>query len=268
MNRTIVIAEIGENHAGDWSLAERMAVEAAEAGADVVKFQSYLAAEVSPDDPEREWFARVEVPDAVHFRLKSIAEQAGAEFLSSCFSLNRARFLVEELGVRKMKVASSEMLSFRLLDYLNTRVDTVFLSTGMATLEEVRRAADRLTAVPNLYILHCTTQYPCAPEQVNLAAIATMRKEFPNHRIGYSDHTIGILAPVAAVVLGAEAIEKHFTVDRSLPGTDHALSATPTEFRTMVTQIRESEILMGSPVKQPIEAELSIRDLVRGRFPK
>ncbi len=264
----IVIAEIGENHAGDWALAERMVTQAAGAGADIVKFQSYRGSEVAPGDPERDWFTQVEVPDDVHFRLKAVAERAGVEFLSSCFSLSRAQFLVEELGLRKMKVASSEMLNFRLLDYLNQRVETLFLSTGMATLEEVRQAVDHLADVRDLYILHCTTQYPCPPDQVNLAAISTLKEEFPRFQVGYSDHTVGILAPVAAAALGAEVIEKHFTVDRSLPGTDHMLSATPDEFRSMVNQIREVGVLLGSARKQPVPAELEIRDFVRGRFPK
>jgi sialic acid synthase SpsE len=266
--KTVIIAELGENHAGDWDLAERMLIEAAQSGADLVKFQSYKASEVAPSDPERDWFARVEVPDAVHFRLKGLADKCGVGFSSSCFSVNRARFLVEELGLRKIKVASSEMLNFPLLEYLNGRVDTVFLSTGMATLEEVRQAVGYLSEIRHLYLLHCTTQYPCPPQQVNLAAMKVLREGFPQHQIGYSDHTIGILAPIVAAALGAEVIEKHFTVDRSLPGTDHVLSALPDEFKTMVAQVREVEVLLGVPAKEPTEAELGIRDFVRQRFAK
>lgn len=266
--KTIVIAEIGENHTGDWDLARRMIVAAAESGADIVKFQSYLGSDVADDDPEKDWFTRVQLPDELHFEFKSLAEQHGAAFITSCFTLERARFLIEELGLRMLKVASSEMLNFGLLDYLNGRVDTVYLSTGMATLDEVREAVSHLQDVKHLYILQCTTRYPCPPEEANLAAIPTLKAVFPHRRAGYSDHTLGILAPVVATALGAEVVEKHFTLDRSLPGTDHALSATPSDFQEMVRMIGEVEALLGSPAKEPTAAERSIISFVRSRFPK
>lgn len=266
--KTIIIAEIGENHIGDWDMARRMVTEAAAAGADIVKFQSYLGSDVADDDEEKEWFTQVQVPDAMHFELKALAEQHGTEFLSTPFTLSRARFLVEELGLRKIKVASSEMLNLGLLDYLNGRVDTVFLSTGLGTLDEVAQAAGHLEKVRDLYILQCTTQYPCPPEEANLAAIPTLRARFPNHRIGYSDHTIGTLAPAAAVALGAEVVEKHFTLDRSLPGTDHVLSLTPGELREMVEMVRGVEALLGSAEKAPTASERAIVEAVRSRFPK
>jgi N,N'-diacetyllegionaminate synthase len=268
MTRTCVIAEIGENHAGDWELARKMIAAAAHAGADVVKFQSYRGSDVSTDDPEKDWFKRVEVSDSLHFELKKVAEQHGVRFLSSCFTLERARFLVEELGLREVKVASSEMLDFQLLDYLNTVASTVFLSTGMATLDEVREAVSRLFKVPEIYILHCTTLYPCPPDQTNLRALQTLQQAFPKRRVGYSDHTVGTLASVVAVGLGARVIEKHFTLDRSLPGTDHVLSATPEELRQLVDDIRTVEALLGSSEKKPTLSELQIRDAVRNRFLK
>lgn len=263
-----IIAEIGENHAGDWELARKMIASAAEAGADMVKFQSYLSVEVADDDPEKGWFTKVQLPDELHRELKALAEQNGVEFLSSCFSINRANFLIEELGLRKIKVASSEMLNFALLDYLNGRVDTVFLSTGMATLDEVREAVSRLREVKDLYILQCTTQYPCPPTEANLAVIQTLRAAFPHYHIGYSDHTIGMLAPVIAVALGAQVVEKHFTLDKSLPGTDHVLSLTPSELQEMVRMIREVEMLLGDPHKEPTVSERPVIHFVRSRFPK
>lgn len=266
--RTVIIAEIGENHIGDWDLARRMVTEAATAGADIVKFQSYLGSDVADDDPEKEWFEQVHLPDAMHVELKALAERHGVEFLSTPFTLGRARFLVEELGLRKIKVASSEMLNLGLLDYLNGRVDTVFLSTGLGTLDEVAEAAGHLADVRDLYILQCTTQYPCPPEEANLATIPTLRARFPEHHIGYSDHTIGTLAPAAAVALGAEVVEKHFTLDRSLPGTDHVLSVTPDELRELVGLVRGVEALLGSTVKAPTPSEQSIVEMVRSRFPK
>lgn len=268
MRRTTVIAEIGENHMGDWDLARRMVVAAAEAGADIVKFQSYLGTDVADDDPEKAWFTKVQLPDDLHGELKALAERHGVEFLSSPFTVDRARFLVERLGLRKIKVASSELVNVALLDYLNGRVDVVYLSTGMATLEEVGEAVGRLRRVPHVAILHCVTQYPTRDEDANLKAIETLREAFPGHAIGYSDHTIGMTAPVAAVALGASVIEKHFTLDRSLPGTDQILSATPEELRQLIRQIRQLEALLGSGDKRPVPAELSIREMVRHRFPK
>ena len=142
--RTFVIAEIGENHLGDWDIARRMISAAAAAGADAVKFQSYLGGEVAPDDPEREWFTKVQVPDEVHHKLKKFAKDKGVQFMSAPFSLGRAKLLCEGLGLRQIKVASSEMLNYKLLDYLDLRCKTVYLSTGMATIEEIRKALGHL----------------------------------------------------------------------------------------------------------------------------
>jgi len=266
--RTTVIAEIGENHVGDWDLARRMIEKAAWAGADLVKFQSYRSRDVREQDPEREWFTRVELPDKLHVELKAAAEKQGVGFLSSPFSVERARFLCEKLGLRAIKVASSELLNRPMLEYINRHADTVYLSTGMATLDEIAQALRLLCDVPEVCILHCVTQYPLKDAETNLRAISTLQKAFPNRAIGYSDHTIGILAPVAAVALGAKVVEKHFTVDRSLPGTDHVLSALPEEFRAMVNQIRRVETLLGEEEKVPAASELLIRDFVRSRFQK
>jgi sialic acid synthase SpsE len=266
--RVRVIAEIGENHVGDWDRARAMVMAAAEAGADIVKFQSYRGSDVADSDPEKDWFTKVALPDALHHEFKALAERHGVEFLSSCFTLERARLLVETLGLRHIKVASSEMLNLPLLAYLNGRVDTVFLSTGMATLDEVGVAVAALARVPKVCVMQCTSLYPCPPEHVNLTVINTLRAAFPRCPVGFSDHTIGILASVAAVALGAEVVEKHFTLDKSLPGTDHVLSVTPDELREMVAQIRSVETLRGSPVKRPTPPEAEIVNFVRARFPK
>ena len=266
--RTIIIAEIGENHVGDMSMARQMIDEAGAAGADIVKFQSYRGADVPVDDPEREWFSQVALSDDMHRELKAYAEDRGLEFLSSPFTVERARLLCEGLGMRKIKIASSEMLNFPLLDYVNQKADTVFLSTGLSTLEEVEQAVSHLDRVREAYVLHCCTQYPAQDHQANLRAISLLRLALPGHIIGYSDHTLGIDAAVAAVALGAGVIEKHFTLDKSLPGTDHVLSATPPEFREMVERIHRVEVLLGRPVKQPVEEEAEIREFVRNRWAK
>jgi N,N'-diacetyllegionaminate synthase len=263
-----VIAEIGENHGGDMGLARHMVERAAAAGADIVKFQSYRGTDVAPDDPEREWFTQVELSDAAHHELAQLAREHGAEFLSAPFTVERAQLLVEGLGLDAVKVASSEMLNTALLDYLNGRVGTVYISTGLSNLDEVRDALEHLTEVPNVCVMHCVTQYPLADEEANLRAISTLAAALPGVRLGYSDHTLGITAPLLAVALGATVIEKHFTTDRSLPGTDHVLSLLPDELEQMVREIRRAEKMLGSGEKRPAPGELEIRDFVRTRFPK
>jgi len=242
--------------------------EAARAGADMVKFQSYRGADVSPEDPERDWFSKVELSDPMHRDLKACAEKEGVGFLSAPFTVERARYLCDGLGLRHIKIASSEMLNFALLDYVAQKTRTVFLSTGMATLQEVGQALERLRQVPELCILHCVTQYPAEDHEANLRAIATLSKTFSGRSVGYSDHTIGIEAAVAAVGQGAVVVEKHFTLSKSLPGTDHILSATPEEFGEMARRIRRVERLLGDGVKAPVERERAIRGAVRNRWRK
>ncbi len=266
--RTTIIAEIGENHIGDMDLARRMVVEAARAGVDRVKFQSFLASEVHPTDPEKEWFERVQLSDEAHFEFKRLAEENGVGFLSTPFSLNRARFLCEKMGLREIKIASSELLNFPLLDTIARFAETVFLSTGLATLEEIAQALDHLRSVPRVVILHCVTSYPVADGEANLLAIRALQEAFPHREVGYSDHTVGIAAPVVAAALGATVIEKHFTLDKSLPGTDQLLSADPAELRQMVQMIRRVEQLLGSPEKKPTLREREVMEFVRGRFSK
>jgi len=267
--KTIIIAEIGENHLGDVGRARRMIADAAEAGADMVKFQSYLASEIADTDPEKGWFAKVQLSDEAHYELKECAERHGVEFLSSPFSLSRAKLLCEGLGLKKIKMASSELLNFPLLDYVNEHAETVFLSTGMATIGEIKLALAHLNKAKTCYLLHCVTQYPAKPDEANLYAITTLRTAFPRHPVGYSDHTIGVDACIIAVALGASVVEKHFTFDKNYPeGTDHVLSATPEEFVGMVARIREVEIMLGDGTKQPSSGERQIKDFVRSRFPK
>jgi len=268
MRQTIVIAEIGENHIGNMELAKKMIKEAAKAGADIVKFQSYLSDEVKDTDPEKEWFSKVQLSDDAHYELKELAEKNKVEFLSSPFSLNRAKFLCENLELKKIKIASSEMLNIPLLKYVNKHAETVFLSTGMSTINEIKKASSNLNNVEELYLLHCITQYPTKPEDANLLAITTLKNSFPMYKIGYSDHTIGILAAIISVALGAKVVEKHFTIDKNLPGTDHILSADPNELKELIKKIEEIEILLGDGEKKPTKDEKKIISFVRSRFLK
>ena len=264
---TIIIAEIGENHLGNLDVAKMLIDKATEAKADYVKFQSYNPDIFKKDDPEYEWFKKVSLSDEDHFLLKEHADKKGIKFLSSPFSVERAKFLCEKIGLNEIKVASGMMLKFPVLDYINEHAKTIFLSTGMATIEEIKIALSHLNKVKKCYILHCVTQYPCNKEEANLLAIQILKKEFPEYEIGYSDHTIGNLAPIIAVTLGAKVIEKHFTFDKNAQeGTDHILSVEPKELKEMIRHIRITEKLLGQPLKAPTESEKEIIEFVRNRF--
>ena len=263
--RTIIIVEIGENHLGDVELAKEMVKEAAASGADIIKFQSYNSETFKKDDPEYDWFNRVSLSDEDHFMLKQAVEENGAEFMSAPFNMERAKFLCEGLKTPKVKVASGKMTDLRLLSYLNQNCEEVFLSTGMALISEIRESLAVLNKV-KVCLLHCVTQYPLKDCDANLLAIETLRKEFPDTSIGYSDHTIGIIAPLIAVALGAKVIEKHFTIDKNMEGTDHILSVIPRELNNMVNNIRTVEDLLGDGLKEPQECEKEIKEFVRGRF--
>jgi sialic acid synthase SpsE len=265
---TIVIAEIGENHLGNLDMAKAMIDRAVEGGTDFVKFQSYRGSDVRDDDPERDWFGQVALTDEMHRELKVYAEKLGVEFMSTPFTVERARLLCEGLGLKKIKIASSEMTNHSLLDYVNDHAETVFLSTGMANIEEIGESLEHLSRVNDVYVLHCVTQYPVEDRDANLLAIRSLQNAFPGYKIGYSDHSLGIVAPIAAVAMGAKVIEKHYTLSKSLPGTDHILSTTPDEFKEMVDQIRRLENMMGSGNKAPIPAEMAIREAVRTRWAK
>ena len=262
-----IIAEVGENHIGDMEIARQLVKWAAEAGADYVKFQSYRPENFRSDDPEYEWFKKVSLRDADHVTLQASAKESGIKFLSSPFSLERARFLCEKLGLREIKIASGIMLNFKILDYINRHADTIFLSTGMATIDEIKTALGHIPDVRNVCLMHCTTQYPCDDKEANLRAISVMKREFPACQIGYSDHTVGTEACLLAIALGAEVIEKHYTFDKNAKeGTDHVLSVTPAELKGLVRYIRRAEILLGESAKRPTPGEKKIKDFVRNRF--
>lgn len=265
----VIVAEIGENHLGSIQLARKMILEAARAGANIVKFQSYFGKDFRDDDPEKEWFTRVELSNETHFELKKYAEENGVEFLSSPFSYERAKFLCEILGLKKIKIASGMLMNFKVLDYLNSAgIQTILVSTGMATLPDIDKALNHIKNIPNIYLLHCVSQYPCKDEEANLKAILTLKKQF-NLPVGYSDHTIGIDACLTAVALGASVIEKHFTFDKNCPeGTDHILSATADEFKEMVDKIKRIEKLLGTGIKEPSPGEKKVLEFIRNRFPE
>jgi sialic acid synthase SpsE len=238
---------------------------AADAGADFVKFQSYKAEQVTNEE-ERDWYGKVQIPDDTHFELVDCAADEGVKFLSTPFTVERAQFLVEEVGLSKIKVASSEMLNRPLLEYLNGTVDSVFLSTGLSTLSEVKQSVEILSDVNDVCVMQCTSEYPCPPSNANLNVIRTYAETFPDHSLGFSDHTLGLIAAQTAVTLGADVIEEHFTTHKSLPGPDQQLSMTPAELRELRARIEKVETLLGNREKKPTEAEQAAKEDFRSRF--
>jgi N-acetylneuraminate synthase len=280
--RCYVIAEAGVNHNGSVERAHQLVDAASRAGADAVKFQTFRSeALVAAGTPRAAYQARnagegdqlsmlrtLELPVQAYPGLYRHCLDSGIEFLSTPFDDASAAMLVE-LGMRKIKVASGEITNFPLLRALARLRRPIILSTGMATLDEVREAIAVLDAQWGgkrgdgfLTLLHCTSNYPADPADVNLRAMVTMREAF-GLPVGYSDHTAGTAVAVAAAGLGATVIEKHFTLDRSLPGPDHKASLEPDELARMVGEIRIVGRALGSATKQPAPSELPVRELVR-----
>lgn len=301
MSRCFVIAEGGVNHNGSPERALRMVETAAAAGADVVKFQTFeagrLIAAAAPmaeyqlrntgrSRSQLEMVRELELPVQALPELKQAAEALGIEFLSTPFD-EASLDLLLKLGIRRIKLSSGDLTHH---DYLYTVASQglpVILSTGMATLPEIEAALGALALgflkLPrgsnaareayasdqgkaalraNLTILHCTTEYPAPLETINLHAMQTLREAF-GLPVGYSDHSLGLTVPIAAVAMGAMLIEKHFTLDRDLPGPDHKASLDPAGLSAMITGIRETETALGHARKEPAPAELRNRAVAR-----
>ena len=264
--QTILIAEIGENHYGNWDLCRGMVREAAANGATFVKFQTYTAEQFGRDHPWYAEFKKVEMPEEIHFEMQTLCRELGVGFLSSTFTAQSTAFLVDRMGCDALKLASSRVSDLDLLDYVNGRanqVKTVYLSTGMATLDEVRAAVGHLDRIDRLYLLHCTSQYPTDDENVNLRAMLTLREAFPEHHVGFSDHSRGLDACLAAVAMGAEVLEKHFTYNTCMPGDDHEGALTPGSTKELVHRVERVEAMLGSPEKRPVPAEVRAIDALR-----
>ena len=279
---TIIIAEAGVNHNGSIEMAKRLIDAAAEAGADYVKFQTFKADRlVSPsakkaeyqkqnitdeDDSQYTMLKKLELNEAMHHELITYCQEKNIAFLSTGFD-EESVDLLERLGVPLFKIPSGEVTNKPYLQHIARKGKPVILSTGMATMNEVKAALQVLTEEwlnkKEITVLHCSTEYPAPVEEVNLKAMLTMRDEL-GIKVGYSDHTEGIEVPVAAVALGAVVIEKHFTLDRNLPGPDHKASLEPEELKAMVDAIRKVEkAIAGNGKKEPSPGELKNREVVR-----
>lgn len=267
MDKTFIIAEAGVNHNGSFELAKKLIDAAAEAGADCVKFQTFKADTIvsksakkadyqqkTTDAAESQYqmLKRLELSESDHRELQKYCREKGIMFLSTPFDVDSIDFL-DSLGLECFKIPSGEITNLPYLRKVNSKHKPVIMSTGMATLNEIKEALAVLKNC-NVSLLHCTTEYPCPFESVNLKAIQTMRGAF-HVPVGYSDHTKGIEVPIAAVAMGATIIEKHFTLDRNMDGPDHKASLEPEELKAMVVAIRHIEAALGTGEKEPAECE-------------
>jgi len=303
-NPTFVIAEAGVNHNGSLDLALQLVDVAADAGADAVKFQTFKAENgvtksatkaeyqkqtTGSETSQYEMLKKLELDDAMHQALARHCVERDIEFMSTAFDPDGLSYLIDVIGVSRLKISSGEITNAALLFHAGRSGKPVILSTGMSTLDEVESAlgvlafgymggdmppdaagfeaafassAGMAALVENVSLLHCTTEYPTPFEDVNLRAMATLKNRF-GLVAGYSDHSSGITVPVAAVALGARICEKHFTISRTLPGPDHAASLEPAELGRMIQSIREVEAALGSSDKVPTPSEYKNISVVR-----
>ena len=309
MTSVFIIAEGGVNHNGDVSMAHGLIDAAADAGADAIKFQTFLAESVvTPDAPLAEYQTRsnsgtqldmiraLELPLPAHAELRMHAVDRGIEFMSTAFDDECLRFLVEDIRISRIKIPSGELTNAPFVMRCARYGLPIILSTGMATMAEVKRACEviayavstdedpaRIEDVIGILddpawaavvkervtVLHCTTAYPTPPEDVNLLAMVSMREAL-DVAVGYSDHTMGNEVAIAATALGAVVLEKHLTLDHALPGPDHLASSEPDTFAELVRQVRVIGTALGDGIKAPTRAEagnliVARRNLVAAR---
>lgn len=274
----LVIAEAGVNHNGERDLALRLVDAAAAAGVDAVKFQTFKAERLVVDDAPKaayqerttgtaesqlQMLRRLELSEALHHEVLGHCRDRGIAFLSSPFD-ELAADLLEAIGVSAFKTPSGELTNLPLLQHIAAKGMPMLVSTGMATLGEVETAVRAIEAAgdPQVVLLHCLSNYPADPAETNLRAMATMRAAF-GLEVGYSDHTSGLEVAFAAVALGAVVIEKHFTLDRSLPGPDHQASLEPAELEALIRGIRTIEHALGDGHKRPQPSELDTARVAR-----
>lgn len=276
-NKVLIIAEIGVNHNGDFDTAKRMIEVAKNCGVDIVKFQTfnvdaltsgqaemakYQKDNIGKTETQKEMLSKLALSQEQFKELAAYCRETGITFLSTPFDIESVRFLNPLLDI--WKIPSGEITNYPYLVEIAKTGKKVILSTGMCTLDEIKEALDVLTynGTKDITLLHCTTDYPTPLESVNLNAMLTLKEEF-GYPVGYSDHTEGIEVDIAAVAMGATVIEKHFTLDKNMPGPDHKASLEPNELREMVQAIRKIETAVGSSEKKPTQAELDNRKVAR-----
>lgn len=278
--KTLIIAEAGVNHNGCIETAKKLVEAAAIAGADLVKFQSFITSKnISPNAPKAKYqlsstganesqydmVRKLELSRLDHEILIKECNRIGIGFFSTAFDVNSFDMLVE-LGLDRVKIPSGELTNLPLLRHITRLGLPVIMSTGMANLGDIEAALEVMEQVgtprQKVTVLHCTTEYPTPMEDVNLRAMLSIKAAL-GVQIGYSDHTHGIEVPIAAVALGATVIEKHFTLDRNLPGPDHQASLEPHELKAMIEGIRNIERALGDGIKRPSASELKNKPIAR-----
>jgi N,N'-diacetyllegionaminate synthase len=286
LNKVYIIAEIGVNHAGSVELAKKMVLAALNSGADAVKFQTFTAealvtkgtpkvkyqeSTTSEEEDHFNLIKKLEFKKEDHSQVLEYCKSLNIDFISTPYDIESAKFL-EQLGVKIYKVASADIVDIPLHEFLASTMKPIVIATGMASLGEIETIVNvyRRAGNLNVCLLHCVSNYPCSYESLNLYAMNTIADTF-KLPVGFSDHSIGDLAAGLSVAMGAKVIEKHFTLDKSLPGPDHKASSTPEEFNTLVKTIRNTEVILGSPYKelQPEEKQMSLvsrKSLVASRY--
>jgi N-acetylneuraminate synthase/N,N'-diacetyllegionaminate synthase len=283
-NKIFIIAEAGVNHNGKMGLALELIEAAVNAGADAVKFQTFKSELIANMSTERARYQKENIPDRIETQfemiqrlelsyasfaeLKRYCDQRKILFLTSTGEIPSTKKILNLVPL--FKIGSADITNIPFLEYLASQNKPIILSTGMSRLGEIENAVEILSrsrpkpgsSFPPLTLLHCTTNYPCPFDEVNLKAIVTLQAAF-RLPVGYSDHTLGIEVPIAAAALGAQVIEKHFTLDRNLPGPDHKASLEPDELRAMVRAIRHIEVALGDGDKRPNKSEEKIMKVSR-----
>lgn len=262
--RPILIAEVASAHGGDMTLAKRFVAEAAGAGADFVKFQSWRAGTLrdGAGDAQYAWFQQAELTDAQHHELIAACEAIGTRFLTTCFDVGRVKFLAS-LGLTTIKVSSPDLTSRRLLSELREHFDHVIVSTGLAHADEIAQAAEWL-AGGTFSLLHCVSTYPLDPADANLASMDGLRQYTAS--VGWSDHAEGVEVAKLAVALGANVIEKHFCLGRQGPGRVNPWDATPEELRELATYAGRVELIVGRGRREGDAALEAARTRLIGRW--
>jgi N,N'-diacetyllegionaminate synthase len=278
LKKTLIIAEAGVNHNGSVEIAKKMIDTAKSCGADIVKFQTgrvdavvsksapmaeYQKENTGTDSSQADMLKKLLLPFEAFDELAAYCRKVGIYFLSTPFDLYSVDYL-DKLGCDMWKIPSGEITNLPYLVRIASTHKPVIMSTGMSTMQEVSEAVKLLKekGVGEITLLHCTTQYPTAYEDVNLKAMLTLREQF-DCKVGYSDHTPGIEIPVAAVAMGASVIEKHFTLDRNMEGPDHKASLEPDELKNMILSIRNVEKALGTGVKEPASSEIGNKTVAR-----
>jgi N,N'-diacetyllegionaminate synthase len=279
LNKCLLIAEIGVNHNGDMNTAMKLIEKAKEAGADVVKFQTFTAKNlVTLDAPKVEYQLRnsdrneshyemlrkLELTHNQHVLLKNYCEEISIEFASTPYDIDSARFLHENLDVKFFKTASADIVDLPLHRYIAKTKKPTIVAVGMATLGEIERVCEiyRQEENSNLILLHCVSNYPCSDASINMKVLRTLQTAF-NLPVGYSDHSEGDVAATISISLGARVIEKHFTLSRDATGPDHKASDTPEQFAQLVKNVRRAEEILGSSQKKRQKEETRMAEISR-----